>query len=75
MDKINNLPTTKEIMKFKAYTLIERAVEEGITFGLSRSYKHTITPDESLIQETILNEVMLALTEILDFETLVDNTF
>ena len=74
MAKTSNTPTPKKgiMMNFKAYTLIERAVEEGIAFGWNRGHKYADDPEPEVIKEAILNEVMLALSEIIDFETSID---
>ena len=55
-------------LKFKAYEIIERAVEEGISYGLNRAYKHEDSPSQNLIAIEIEKAVMLSLTEIIDFE-------
>ena len=55
-------------MQFKAYSLIERAVEEGINFGFNRAYKYSDKPEPEAIKEQMLHEVMLALSEIMDFD-------
>jgi len=72
MAEISNSPTTGETMNFKAYTLVERAVEEGINFGWNRGHKYADDPEPEVIKEAILNEVMLALSEIMNFETSID---
>lgn len=55
-------------MKFKAYELIHRAVEEGVSYGMQRSHKHTDTPSEEHIENEILISVMSNLSEIIDFD-------
>ena len=72
MAEISNSLTTEETMNFKAYTLVERAVEEGINFGWNRGHKYADDPEPEVIKEAILNEVMLALSEIIDFDESVD---
>jgi len=59
-------------MKFKAYQLIERAVDEGINYGYQRAYKHTDNPSEALIKGEIYNAVMNSISEIVDFENVSD---
>lgn len=61
-------------MKFKAYDLIQRAVAEGVVYGVNRSYKHTAalrgsneTPDIETLRDNIEQEVMNALSEIIEF--------
>ncbi|MEC8066439.1 MAG: hypothetical protein VXY59_02720 [Pseudomonadota bacterium] len=55
-------------MKLKAYHIIHRAVEEGISYGMQRSHKHTDTPSKEHIQQEILRSVMNNMDEIIDFE-------
>ncbi|MDP3939770.1 MAG: hypothetical protein Q8R92_16760 [Deltaproteobacteria bacterium] len=53
-------------MRIKAYTVVERAVDEGVALGYNRAHKHTDTPGEA-IKEYVRREVMIALCEIMDF--------
>lgn len=53
-------------MRWKEYTLIDRAVSEGVAYGVARAYKHTDRPPPDALIETIEREVMSALCEILD---------
>lgn len=55
-------------MKFKTYQIIHRAVEEGISYGMQRSHKHTDMPPKDHIEQEILRSVMNYLSEIIDFE-------
>jgi hypothetical protein len=55
-------------LKFKAYEIIERAVEEGISYGIKRAYKHEENPSQDLISIEIEKAVMFSLTEIIDFD-------
>ena len=55
-------------IKIRAYPIIEQAVETGLNWGWSRSHKYVDNPDEHHIQEQMLNEVMLALSEVLSFD-------
>lgn len=48
-----------------AYKVIARAVEEGVTYGWNRAHKHTTSPSESLVKETIESAVMNALCEVI----------
>ncbi|HRP44775.1 MAG TPA: hypothetical protein PLU27_08415 [Ginsengibacter sp.] len=63
----NNDQKTKHI-RFKTYWIIQRAVEEGIAYGLQRAYKHTDNSDNNHIALEIERAVMSALDEIIDFE-------
>lgn len=55
-------------IKFKTYAIIERAVEEGIAYGLNRAYKHTDDPSKEQIAMEIEQAVMSSLTEVIDFD-------
>lgn len=55
-------------MKLKTYHIIHRAVEEGISYGMQRSHKHTDMPSKDHIEQEILRSVMDYLSEIIDFE-------
>lgn len=55
-------------IKLKAYNIIEQAIETGVNWGWSRAHKYVDNPDEHLIKEQMLREVMLALSEVVDFE-------
>ena len=59
-------------MKFKAYNLLERAIDEGINYGYQRAHKHTDNPTEALIKGEIYNAVMNSICEIVDFENTSD---
>lgn len=63
----NDNPKTKHI-RFKTYWIIQRAVEEGIAYGLNRAHKHEDNPDYNHIALEIERAVMSALDEIIDFE-------
>ena len=56
-------------IQFKAYTIIERAVSEGVAYGIRRAHKHVEKPTNEILEEKILDAVMLALSEIIDFDT------
>jgi hypothetical protein len=55
-------------LKFRAYTIISQAVEEGAACGVNRAYKHSDTPDRDIIANAAYEGVMNRLTEILDFD-------
>jgi len=57
----------KTAVHLNAYTLIERAVGEGVSYGWHRAHKHTDKPGETVIKENLEREVMNALCEILIF--------
>lgn len=56
-------------MRFNAYKLIARAVEEGVAYGVNRAFKHTDNPSVETLRDNIEREVMNALCDILDFES------
>ena len=56
-------------MKFNKYALIVRAVEEGVQRGWHRAFKHTEQPGDDTIVNTITDEVMSSLGEIIWWET------
>ena len=55
-------------MKFKAYDLISRAVDEGVERGMARAYKHIDRPAREDIISVIQDEVMASLGEIIEWE-------
>ena len=57
----------KTEIRFNSYALLERAVEEGVTYGYNRAYKHTSEPSEETLKGEIADAVMLALREIIEF--------
>ena len=54
------------------YMLITRAVEEGVERGYTRAYKHTDSPEEHFVKDTIVDAVMLEICEIASFNSNVD---
>ena len=56
------------LMKFKAYDLISRAVDEGVERGMARAYKHIDRPARDEIITVIQDEVMASLSEIIEWE-------
>ena len=69
----------KKPLTIKTYTVIARAVEEGVAYGLQRynkhnsdtmnrnSYGHDIPLDVDAIAEHLEREVLNALCEVIDF--------
>ena len=53
---------------FKVYTLIASAVELGAGFGVRRAFKHTDTPAHDDIIESVYQEMMNALCDVIDFD-------
>jgi len=52
----------------KVYQLIDRAVEEGVSCGIRRAYKHHDDPSQDVLQQEIERAVMETLDEVIDFE-------
>ena len=52
----------------RVYDVLARAVEEGIAVGWQHSYKHTNTPAEQDVRERIYDDVMVAITEVFNFD-------
>jgi len=55
-------------IKLKTYTIIERAIEEGIAYGIKHAYKHHDEPRQDHLATEIERAVMEALDEVVDFE-------
>lgn len=55
-------------MKVRAYPIIAEAVESGVNHGISRAYKHTDQPSHENMTQSIVDAVMLALNEVIDWE-------
>lgn len=51
----------------KTYSIIERAVEEGVQYGWNRAHKYEDTPDPETIREHVTREVMNAISEVMHF--------
>ena len=55
-------------MRFNAYEILSRAVEEGVSYGYMRAHKHTDIPTEDAIKTEIENAIMTELCEVITFE-------
>ncbi len=55
-------------MKPRSYSILARALEEGIDCGWNRAHKHVDNPSEETIKETIFDGIMEAITEVFDFQ-------
>lgn len=51
----------------KTQPLLEKAIEDGVTYGYRRAHKHTETPTEYEICSAISDAVMLRIAEVFDF--------
>jgi hypothetical protein len=54
-------------MRLKAYTIIADAVEKGAMFGWRRAFKYSDDPEDSEAVNTITNEIMGALSDVIDW--------
>jgi hypothetical protein len=54
-------------MKPNTYVILNRAVEEGALIGYLRAFKHVENPSEEAIVDSIVDGVMLAVSEVFDF--------
>lgn len=62
-----------QTIRFKTYALFERAVEEGVAYGLTRAHKYTDTPTRDQIENEVTRAVMGSLDEIVVWEELYDD--
>lgn len=58
---------THQSVTIDAYTIIARAVSEGVRYGITRAHKHTASPEREAVAENVEREVMNALAEVLKF--------
>jgi len=70
MKNKQNKIKTENIIRVNTYEVIAQAVENGISYGYKRAFKHTEKPDEDSIKEAIYQAVMNDLSEILIFPDL-----
>lgn len=56
-------------MRFKAYAIVARAVEEGVRAGWLRAHKHVDDPAPHTIEQSIETAVLNALCEVLEFDS------
>jgi hypothetical protein len=52
----------------KTYEILDRCIDEGISFGYARAFKHTDAPSEAAIHESIHREVMNQIHEYFEFK-------
>lgn len=55
-------------MKIKAYDVIRQVVEEGAARGVRLAHKHVDAPSKDDIEGCVVDCVMVALSEVVDFE-------
>lgn len=51
----------------KTYPLLERAIEEGVTYGYRKAHKHDDAPSEFEICAAIADAVMFQISDTFDF--------
>jgi hypothetical protein len=56
-------------VRFKAYNLVARAVEEGVAYGYNRAHKHSDEPSEEVIKQAMIDSILNSLCEIIDFDS------
>jgi hypothetical protein len=54
-------------MKVKTYSILVRAIEEGINYGYARAHKHTGNPTEDQLKIAIGDAVINEICEVFDF--------
>ena len=57
----------KQPLHLRTYTIVSRAVEEGVAYGIQRAYKYADVPERENFQAHIERAVLGALDEIIDF--------
>lgn len=56
----------QKTVKLKTYSILHDAVALGVEFGYNRAFKHTDKPEPEIVKERIVNEVMMALSGVMD---------
>ena len=57
-------------MQVNDYLVMERAVEEGISYGYMRAYKYTDTPTPEMVKDAIRQSVMNEICDWFKFQSL-----
>ena len=65
---MNSKSSVTCIIRVNAYDVISRAVEEGVTYGLNRAYKHTDSPTRDDMELEVAQAVTNELCEVLMFD-------
>lgn len=55
-------------MKARLRVVLDRAIEEGIAYGLNRAYKHTEKPTREQIAEQLDIAIWGSIDEVVSFE-------
>ena len=56
------------MMRPKFHKILEQAINEGVSYGYHRSFKHVENPTEGAIIDNVVEQVMNSLDEWFDFE-------
>ena len=56
-------------VRVKTYSLMQNAIEIGVTRGWRRAHKHTDTPDELCICDAIENAILEEIDERFEFDS------
>ena len=59
-------------MQVKEYTVLTDCVERGVSYGMTRAYKHTDTPTTEYIKNQIVDAVLLEISEYFNFKDAYD---
>lgn len=54
----------------KILPLLERCIQDGLSYGYARAFKHVDNPSPAAIQSAQLEAIMLEIHEAFDFEEL-----
>lgn len=55
-------------LKVRAYPVLCRAIEDGVTYGWRRAHKHIDAPDARTIEEPIVTAVINEICQYFDFD-------
>lgn len=61
-------------MRSRDYTVLDRAVAEGVTAGLRRVFKHGDKVTEDRVLEEIQRSVMDSISEVFEFDETMEAT-
>ena len=57
----------KPPLRLRIYTVVSRAVEEGVSHGIRRAHKYAVRPTRESLQDHLEREVLSALCDVIDF--------
>ena len=55
-------------MTVKTYKVLERCIDDGVSYGWNRAHKHDDNPNEAHIREQIQNAIMNEICEWFNFD-------